>query len=425
MTSRRMDRFLVGAVLAVSVGVAVWLLGDSLAVAAISFAFGALASALAFRPVDAPAVPRQPPSDSGNDWAEALADFIPEPLLVLEGTRVVVANAAASRLLGRGVVGKDVRLAIRHPAAVERLLEVRLPPGETERVDVTGIGEPDRRWSMSVAAHGAYRFVRLVDTSEAQAVEQMRVDFVANASHELRTPLATIIGFTETLRDDSVRADAETFSRFLSIMYDEAKRMQRLIEDLISLSRIEAERFSVPCEAVHLVSVATEAIDGCGRIASQRSTELVLEADPELPPVPGDRGQLLQLLDNLISNALRYGRAGSKVTVSIGRSAGSVRIDVSDEGEGIPPEHLHRVTERFYRVDASRSRSVGGTGLGLSIVKHIVERHRGRLEIKSDAGVGTTVTVSLPVAAEALSSKSHDSVSGLSLSGPIESANAP
>ena len=174
--------------------------------------------------------------------------------------------------------------------------------------------------------------------------------------------------------------------------------MQHVVEDLISLSRIEAEKFSVPTDAVALGPVLDQALDGARRMADERRSQLVRDLAEDLPAIAADRGQILQLLDNLLTNALRYGEAGTPVTVSARSEGPMVHLSVADEGEGISPEHIARVTERFYRVDTSRSRSLGGTGLGLSIVKHIVERHRGRLSIESKLGNGTTVHVLLPVA---------------------------
>ena len=226
----------------------------------------------------------------------------------------------------------------------------------------------------------------------------MRVDFVANASHELRTPLATLIGYTETLREQADEIDPATRERFLAVVHDEARRMQRVVEDLISLSRIEAEKFTTPTEAVALEPLIDHALDSARRIADERGSALVRDVAADLPQIAADRSQILQLLDNLITNALRYGEPGTPVTVSAHAEGAMVHLSVADEGEGIAPEHIARVTERFYRVDTSRSRSLGGTGLGLSIVKHIVERHRGRLSIDSELGRGTTMHVLLPVA---------------------------
>ena len=174
--------------------------------------------------------------------------------------------------------------------------------------------------------------------------------------------------------------------------------MQRVVEDLISLSRIEAEKFTTPTDAIDLEPLIDHTIGSAAIMAEERGSTLVRDVDEELPAIAADRSQILQVLDNLVENALRYGEAGTPVTVAAHAEGPMVHLSVSDLGEGIAPEHVARVTERFYRVDTSRSRSLGGTGLGLSIVKHIVERHRGRLSIESEVGKGTTVHVLLPVA---------------------------
>jgi len=320
-----------------------------------------------------------------------------EAALIAANGRVVAANAGARALLGDGLEGSAVDRVITHPAALEALEAAR---GDGEGVELSGLGGARRHWLMRVArlADGT-SLIRFLDRSEARAAEQMRVDFVANASHELRTPLATLIGYTETLREQSEEIDPITRERFLSVVHDEARRMQRVVEDLISLSRIEAEKFTVPTDAVTLGSLIDEALASERRRATERGSALVRDVAPDLPRVAGDRGQILQLLDNLLSNALRYGEPGTPVTVTARPEGPMVRLSIADEGEGIAPEHIARVTERFYRVDTSRSRSLGGTGLGLSIVKHIVERHRGRLNIDSALGRGTTIHVLLPVAA--------------------------
>jgi two-component system phosphate regulon sensor histidine kinase PhoR len=189
----------------------------------------------------------------------------------------------------------------------------------------------------------------------------------------------------------------------MAIVHEEAQRMQRVVEDLISLSRIEAEKFTTPTEAVDLEQLIHVSIESARRIAAQRQSELICRVEPNLPMISADGSQILLVLDNLIMNALRYGEPGTPVTISASLEDAMVQVAVADEGEGIAPEHLHRLTERFYRVDTSRSRSLGGTGLGLSIVKHIVERHRGRLTIESELGKGTTVHVLLPIVTDRLS----------------------
>ena len=228
----------------------------------------------------------------------------------------------------------------------------------------------------------------------------MRVDFVANASHELRTPLSAVLGYAETLAEEG-DLPAELRSRFGSTIRDEARRMLRIIEDLMSLSRIEADRFVAPDETVSLTEIIELAIASAGLVRSAVGCEFVVDLSSNLPTVRGDAAQLTQVFDNLLINAVRYGcdKPESKIRVSAIRQHGWVAVTVADRGPGIAREHLPRVTERFYRVDAARSRESGGTGLGLAIVKHIVERHRGTLEIKSIVGEGTSVTVRLPATA--------------------------
>ena len=327
----------------------------------------------------------------------SLLEGLTEAAFIASDWRVMSANAAARALLGRELEGSPLDAVISHPAALEA--RERGGSEEDEEVELTGLDGSRRSWLMRAArlADGTC-LVRFVDRSEARAAEQMRVDFVANASHELRTPLATLIGYTETLRERAGEIDAETRERFLSVVHDEARRMQRVVEDLISLSRIEAEKFTAPTDAVELEPLIDHTIDSAARIAAERRSPLVRDVPGRLPAIAADGSQVLQLLDNLLTNALRYGEPGTPVTISAHDEGAMVHLAVSDEGEGIAPEHISRVTERFYRVDTSRSRSLGGTGLGLSIVKHIVERHRGRLSIESELGKGTTVHVLLPVA---------------------------
>ena len=330
--------------------------------------------------------------------APQLLEGLSEAALIARGGWVLAANGAARALLGKSLEGARLDEVIAHPAALEALERSGGDP--SEGVELTGLGGSRRHWLIRSArlANGT-KLVRFVDRSEARAAEQMRVDFVANASHELRTPLATLIGYTETLREQADEIDPATRERFLAVVHDEALRMQHVVEDLISLSRIEAEKFTAPTEPVELQPLIDHALESARRMAAGRGSELIREVGPALPRIAADPSQILQLLDNLITNALRYGEPSTPVAVSAHAEGAMVHLSVADQGEGIAPEHVARVTERFYRVDTSRSRSLGGTGLGLSIVKHIVERHRGRLSIESDLGRGTTVHVLLPVAA--------------------------
>jgi two-component system phosphate regulon sensor histidine kinase PhoR len=327
------------------------------------------------------------PPDPTGDLIEAISD----PLLVLDGYHISHANAAARALLGEHIVGDYVRLALRHPAAAS------IVSGDDDGpVTLTGLGGHDRLWELTAGTiRPGKRLIRLTDRSAQRAAEQMRVDFVANASHELRTPLASLIGFIETLEEANGPEDADTRLRFLSIMEGEARRMQRLIDDLMSLSRIEADRYYPPKDRVDLASVLREVAEEFG---TRRDGQRLDIGTPPRATVIGDRGQLHQMLHNIISNAFKYAREGTPVRARLKATKTFTQFSVQDEGDGIAPEHLPRLTERFYRADPGRSRAIGGTGLGLAIVKHIVERHRGRLDISSTVGVGTTVTVELPLA---------------------------
>ena len=323
----------------------------------------------------------------------AMVDALDEAALIVSGGIVRKANAPAREFLGAGIEGRDVRLAIRQPQALERILA-----NEAADIDVTGIVDLGRSWRLVIRPLGpGVSLLRLFDRSDAVSAEKMRVDFVANASHELRTPLSTIIGYAETLADEA-DLPIETRSTFGRTIRDEGRRMLRIIEDLMSLSRIEADRFVAPDDNVQLDDVINTSLANASHFRGGQC-ELDVKIAGELPTIKGDRAQLIQVLDNLISNAVRYGCEGtdSKVELSASRSGSWVVLTITDHGHGIAREHLQRVTERFYRVDAARSRQSGGTGLGLAIVKHIIERHRGTLEIKSTTGVGTSVTVRLPL----------------------------
>jgi two-component system, OmpR family, phosphate regulon sensor histidine kinase PhoR len=320
----------------------------------------------------------------------SLLDHVPTPAMLVEQGRVTFANAAARELLGGHVLGEDFRIAIRDPQA---LAVISAPDGGSAIID--GLSVPGSRWELSChVLDGGAKLVVLDDLSVRESVARTHADFVANASHELRTPIAAILGYVETLEDLKAGGDAETRARFLTIISREARRMQSLVEDLMSLSRIEAGKHDAPSEPVDIVALARLC---AGELGREGHVEVTANAEEAL--VAGDRAQLAQVLHNLIDNALKYGRPDGEVSVVIETSeAGRVALAIRDQGEGIAPEHLPRLTERFYRIDAGRSRATGGTGLGLAIVKHIVERHRGRFDISSRAGEGTVASIILPLA---------------------------
>ena len=330
---------------------------------------------------------------TADPLSRAILDAIDEPALIVGKSMVRAANQAAKILLGAAIEDRDLRFAIRHPLALDTILA-----GGPADLELIGIGSAERPWHLSVRpVPGGGTLVRLSDRSALRATERIRTDFVANASHELRTPLATIIGYAETLGEDGP-VDDKMRSKFGSTIEAEARRMLRIVEDLMSLSRIEADRFRLPDDNIDMGEVARIAIEHAAAIAERRGCRIEAQIDDELPMLKGDFGQLLQIADNLIGNAVRYGCNEKNCTIWVRLAVDERRLlfSVKDRGDGIEPEHLPRLTERFYRVDSARSRESGGTGLGLAIVKHIVERHRGELRIESSPGQGTEVTVALP-----------------------------
>jgi two-component system, OmpR family, phosphate regulon sensor histidine kinase PhoR len=318
-----------------------------------------------------------------------LLEHIQTPALGIVRGQVVFANAAAKALLGAHIVNQDVRIAIRNPQAVAVILD---EAGGSARVDGLSVG--GSVWQVDCHVVGAgERLVTLYDLSVQASTARAHADFVANASHELRTPLAAVIGYVETLLTPKAGEDRATRERFLNTIRHEALRMQALVEDLMSLSRIEAVKHEVPSDEVDMTVLAREV---AGEFREGAEVSVLANCDKAI--IAGDRGQMAQVIRNLIDNALKYGKSGGAVTVMLEATAtGWLSIAVKDEGDGIAPEHLPRLTERFYRANTSRSRAAGGTGLGLSIVKHIVERHRGRFDITTRLGEGTTASLMLPL----------------------------
>jgi two-component system phosphate regulon sensor histidine kinase PhoR len=249
--------------------------------------------------------------------------------------------------------------------------------------------------ALEPAANGAV--IVLHDITELRRLERVRQDFVANVSHEFKTPLTAIQGFAETLLGGALE-DEKNNRRFLEIIRDHAARLGRLTDDLLKLARIEAGKLEVQYQPV---SVA-ELVEGCAATtlfkASQRNIALNLSYPPELPAVRGDAGLLREVLQNLLDNAVQYTSPGGRVDLSAVSRDHEAVITVADTGIGIPLADQERIFERFYRVDAARSREVGGTGLGLSIAKHIVEAHGGRLWVESTVGAGSQFHFSIPLA---------------------------
>jgi two-component system phosphate regulon sensor histidine kinase PhoR len=327
-----------------------------------------------------------------------LLERLPDPLLRLDAAGAVLwRNASAISTFGH-----ETASLLRHPDLRTALGDAgRL--GLPVRQSVSLAAPVPRDLDATVIPVGGQVYVLVTDRTRERSIEKMRADFVANSSHELRTPLASLIGFIETLRGPAAD-DPEAQQRFLAIMAEQAQRMQRMIADLLSLSRIEITEHQPPDTVIALPPVLRRIVDGLQPILENSGTRLELTMAAELPAVPADAEQMTQVFTNLLDNAIKYGKRGGCVRVSAAPAAADGRfapngiiISVADEGAGIAREHIPRLTERFYRVDKGRSRAVGGTGLGLAIVKHVVNRHRGRLVIDSVEGQGTKFTVWLPL----------------------------
>ncbi len=339
-------------------------------------------------------------AESPNAVAEFVA-ALPDPVLVLDraGT-VAVANNQALALFNFDPAGHHVSSAIRSPAILDAVTQV-LAGGEPLRADLEMHGAPSRHFEAFVSGipgdeHAALILLR--DLTREQRIERMRADFVAHASHELRTPLASLLGFVETLQG-AARKDETSRDRFLMLMKTQAERMKRLIDGLLSLSRIEMNAHQRPSETVDLAMVVRHVVDTLSGLARDAGVMLTVTLAPTMP-VKGDWDELVQVVQNLIENAIKYAATGKIVEIHGDRLDGAQEITVRDHGPGIAEEHIPRLTERFYRINAQESRARGGTGLGLAIVKHIINRHQGRLRITSQLGDGSRFTVRIPASEE-------------------------
>jgi two-component system phosphate regulon sensor histidine kinase PhoR len=348
----------------------------------------------------------------------AVLDAISSPTILIDHRGIVVhTNAVALNAFPGLRQGHPVAFSLRAPAMLAALeavlkgdhdaqteLSERIPVERSFDVVVrrlAGATEgPDSSAGFRPANGTAFAVIFMTETSAARRIEAMRVDFVANASHELRTPLASILGFIETLQGPA-RDDAPARRNFLAIMETQARRMARLINDLLSLSKIEMSAHIPPSEAVDLPMVLHSVCDALGGLARDRGVVFRFDMPEGPQQVIGDRDELLRVFENLIENAIKYGQSGGAVDIGLTRASDAalgdlIVVSVRDFGPGIAEKHLPRLTERFYRADVSESRVLGGTGLGLAIVKHIVTRHRGRLGIASQPGEGATFTVAIP-----------------------------
>ncbi|MBP7000042.1 ATP-binding protein [Amaricoccus sp.] len=406
----------VGGTAALAVGLALpalaaLVLGGAAGIALAVATGGARAGGEAVAPAGAHAAPpgaTGSPAGATGSPPGGLIARIPSPLLVIGPTgRIAYANPAALRTLPRLQEGAHFASLIRAPAFVEAVSATLVDSGERSLEFATREGAAERVFDARVgllppdAGFGreGHALVLIEDRTEARRVEQLRTDFIANASHELRTPLASVLGYIETLQNHA-KDDPAARERFLAIMAREAGRMRRLVDDLMSLSRIEMSEHLRPAAAVSLNAIAAETAAAAAPLAEREGVTLRVELAPEGATVLGDRDQLAQVFANLVDNAVKYAGPGSTVRVLAAEASpaqpGRHGVCVADDGPGIPREHLQRLTERFYRVNAAASRAKGGTGLGLAIVKHILNRHQGRIEIASTPGKGAAFTVWLP-----------------------------
>ncbi len=345
--------------------------------------------------------------------AETILEGLPHPLILLDGEREIVrATVGARDLLGAVTPGRDLSSALRNPRVLEAVDRV-LGGGPRELIEFDIQFPTDRALNAQIerlpspAADGSAAVIAMFDMTEIKQVHQMRADFVANASHELRTPLSVLSGCVQTLRGPA-RDDPEGREKFLAMMDAHASRITQLIDDLLSLSRIELNENTPAADRVQLTRVISNVVTALEIPAAERGIEVVVEPGLGAHDVQGDESEIAQLFRNLIENAIKYSNEGATIHIVLNEGtrpapapmkpdARHIEIAISDEGPGIPAEHIPRLTERFYRVDTARSREMGGTGLGLAIVKHIVGRHRGALTIESALGKGSTFTVFLPL----------------------------
>lgn len=342
--------------------------------------------------------------------SQTLADILaalPVPALAIDGTeRIVAANEEARALIGQGIEGRNFVTMLRQPGLIDTIEAVLRDsrPRTAQYLANDGVQDTTFQVTARIVPDKRVLLLCFLDVTHLEQAGQMRRDFVANVSHELRTPLTALMGFIETLRGPA-REDASARDRFLDIMEGEAGRMNRLVGDLLSLSRVEGDERVRPRDQVNLTDLLASVLRTLKQLADEAGVTLEAEFGDTPVELTGDADQLMQVFTNLIENAIKYAASGKRITVRIeiaerdsALRASGVRVHVIDYGPGIDAVHLPRLTERFYRADNHRSRALGGTGLGLAIVKHIINRHRGRLRVESELGAGAQFTVVLPLA---------------------------
>lgn len=350
-------------------------------------------------------------TDQDDEQAISLMQAMPDPVVVIDANATVIfVNRHAERLLGQNMVGTSAFIRFRDPDVLA-VMRRALASGSRQEVDYNARKELDSWYRLTVVpidtkqASGFF-LLHLRDISEAHRLEKMRSDFVGNASHELRTPLASLKGFLETLAGPA-KNDEAARDRFIPIMQEQAERMERLIDDLLSLSRFETGVGQGAFEPVDMADVLFHVRTALTPLAETVGATIELDDEALLAHplrVQGNRDELIQVYENLVENSVKYGGEGTQVNIramhDTEQNRSVLRVEASDNGPGIASEHIPRLTERFYRVDVQSSRNKQGTGLGLAIVKHILSRHDGRLSVRSEVGKGSVFVTVLPLLAE-------------------------
>ncbi len=344
---------------------------------------------------------------SQRNQREAILSSMVEGLIAVDGQdRILLVNSACRAVLGIGSTeeqGRSLLEVVRLPQLVSFIESVRnaSQPLGAELV----MRDPRPRYlelhgaPLRLGEGGAVGAVVVFnDVTRLRKLEEVRKEFVANVSHELKTPITSIKGFLETLLEGGALEDRDSARRFLGIISRQSDRLAAIIEDLLYLSRLEHEEKQIALHRVDLGAVAERCIINFEHAARHRGVDLHLQVETPHRWVMGDGSLLARALDNLIDNALKYSNQGGKVEVALRNTPDHVLLQVSDQGPGIPEEHLPRISERFYRVDTARSREMGGTGLGLAIVKHVARVHSGSLDVDSRLGEGSCFTLRLPQA---------------------------
>jgi two-component system phosphate regulon sensor histidine kinase PhoR len=391
----------------------VFLGGLPLVLASVGFVAVCVVMLIAKAPGSVPSTNAFPqPASVETDWRrlQLIIDGLPDPVVALDSTGAVLAlNGEARRIAPALRQGEPISLGLRMPALIAAVRRA-VTTGSPQRVEFSERSRSEQWYEVHVipaalsspAGSPPDLLLTFHDLTQPRRIEQMRADFVANASHELRTPLAALSGFIETLRG-SAQNDPSARERFLAIMHAQAERMARLIDDLLSLSRIELREHINPNTPIELLPIIHQVIDTLEPRAQERGVALSLSPAEQPLVVHGERDELIGVFENLVENAIKYGASGKRVEIRLecasaqAPNGSQAKVSVRDWGPGIAPEHLPRLTERFYRVDVGQSRAEGGTGLGLALVKHILNRHGGRLSIESTLGAGSTFTVTLPL----------------------------